>query len=168
MLQWFCNRKDRTAPRAAAAGKQFERGLTLVELVITFTILAILSSVAARVAVIDLRREKEEILRRDLWEIRNAIDKYKDACDNGMIMNKVLSEGYPPDLETLVNGVDIRGSKTRFLRRIPADPMTGRKEWGLRSVQDDLDSDTFGGQNVFDVYSKSQGISLDGTKYSDW
>jgi general secretion pathway protein G len=145
-----------------------EKGLTLVELIVTVAILSILASVALPITRFQVKREKERVLHRDLWEIRNAIDHYKDAADQGSFSNKVESEGYPPDLETLVNGVDIRGKKVRYLRRIPIDPMTGQAEWGLRSMQDDPKSDSFGGQNVFDVYSKSPGTALDGTKYSDW
>jgi general secretion pathway protein G len=103
--------------------------------------------------------------------MRNAINIYKDAADMNMVQVKVGSEGYPPDLETLVKGVSFSGDltkKRRFLRKIPVDPMTGRAEWGLRGVQDDPDSMSWNGENVFDVYSKSQGTALDGTKYSDW
>jgi general secretion pathway protein G len=100
--------------------------------------------------------------------MRDAIDKYKDAADRNAFQVKLDSQGYPPDLETLVNGVDIQGKKVKFLRRIPVDPMTGKAEWGLRSMQDDPTSTSFGGQSVFDVYSKSTGTALDGTKYSDW
>jgi general secretion pathway protein G len=100
--------------------------------------------------------------------MRDAIDKYKDAADRGMFQIKLGSEGYPPDLDTLVNGVDVGGKKVRFLRRIPVDPMTGKAEWGMRSMQDDPKSDSFGGQNVFDVYSKSEATAQDGTKYKDW
>lgn len=145
-----------------------QEGLTLVELIVTVAILTILASAALPVVRFEVKRENERVLHRDLWEMRNAIDHYKDAADRGSFSNKVGSEGYPPDLETLVNGVDVQGKKVRFLRRIPVDPMTGHAEWGLRSVQDDPNSDSFGGQNVFDVYSKSQGTALDGTKYSDW
>ena len=108
------------------------------------------------------------MLRYDLWQMRDAIDKYKDAADKGAFQTKVDSQNYPPDLETLVNGVDVQGKKLKFLRRIPVDPMTGKAEWGLRSMQDDPDSNSYGGQSVFDVYSKSQGTALDGTKYSTW
>ena len=111
---------------------------------------------------------KERELRRDLWEMRDAIDHYKDAADKDAFQTKVDSQNYPPDLETLVNGVDVQGKKVKFLRRIPVDPMTGKAEWGLRSMQDDPKSDSYGGQSVFDVYSKSTGTALDGTKYSDW
>jgi len=107
-------------------------------------------------------------LRRDLWEMRDAIDRFKDAADRGAFQTKVGTEGYPPDLETLVNGLDVNGKKVRFLRRIPVDPMTGTNEWGMRSMADDPASDSWGGQNVFDVYTKSQGTALDGTAYKDW
>jgi general secretion pathway protein G len=145
-----------------------ERGLTLVELIVTLAILSILASAAAPMVLLNVKRERERMLRRDLWEMRDAIDHYKDAADSGFVQIKVESNGYPPDLETLVNGIDIRGKKVRFLRRIPVDPMTGKTEWGLRSNQDDPSSDSYGGQSVFDVYSKSQGTGLDGTKYSTW
>ncbi|MGA7106726.1 MAG: hypothetical protein WBY75_03220, partial [Terracidiphilus sp.] len=132
------------------------------------SILAILASAAVPVARFQVKRQRERELRRDLWEMRDAIDHYKDAADRGAFQTKVDSQNYPPDLDTLVNGVDVQGKKVRFLRRIPEDPMTGKTEWGLRSMQDDPTSDTFGGQNVFDVYSKSQGTALDGTKYASW
>jgi general secretion pathway protein G len=131
-------------------------------------ILAILASAAIPITRFQVRREKERELHYDLWMMRDAIDKYKDAADKGAIQTKLDSQNYPPDLETLVNGVDIQGKKVKFLRRIPVDPMTGNPEWGLRSMQDDPKSDSYGGQSVFDVYSKSQGTALDGTKYSDW
>ena len=148
--------------------RQREHGLTLVELIVTVAILSILAGVAYPIARFQVQREKEQELRRDLWEMRDAIDHYKDAADRGAIQTKVDSYGYPPDLDTLVNGVDIQGKKVKFLRAIPVDPMTGKAEWSLRSMQDDPDSDSWGGQNVFDVYSKSQGTALDGTKYSTW
>ena len=148
--------------------KRGERGLTLVELVVTVAILAILAGAAAPIARFKIKRDKERELRYDLWTMRDAIDKYKDAADKGAFQTKVDSQNYPPDLETLVTGVDVQGKKVRFLRRIPVDPMTGKAEWGLRSMQDDPDSDSYGGQSVFDVYSKSQGTALDGTKYSEW
>lgn len=130
--------------------------------------MAILAGAAIPVARTAIRREKERQLRTALWEIRDGIDRYKDHADRGAFQIKLGSEGYPPDLETLVNGVDIGGKKIRFLRKIPIDPMTGNTEWGLRSMQDDPDSQSWGGQSVFDVYSKSQGTALDGTKYSEW
>ncbi len=100
--------------------------------------------------------------------MRAAIDRYKDIADRRIMRTKADSNNYPPDLQTLVDGVDIQGKQVRFLRRIPVDPMTGTTDWGLRSMQDDPDADSWGGQNVFDVYSKSAGVGLDGTKYSDW
>ncbi|HUX28040.1 MAG TPA: type II secretion system protein [Terracidiphilus sp.] len=145
-----------------------ERGLTLVELIITVAILSILASAAVPIARFQVKRQKERELRRDLWQMRDAIDHYKDAADKGAIQVKLDSQGYPPDLETLVNGVDIQGKKVKFLRRIPVDPMTGNTDWGLHSMQDDPKSDSYSGQSVFDVYSKSTGTALDGTKYSDW
>ena len=141
-----------------------EAGLTLVELIVTVAILAILAT-AARFQV---KRTQERELRYDLWQMRSAIDAYKDAADRGAFQVKLDSQGYPPDLQTLVNGVDVHGKKVRFLRRIPEDPMTHSTDWGLRSMQDEPDSDSWGGQNVFDVYSKSNGTALDGTKYKDW
>jgi general secretion pathway protein G len=148
--------------------KRSERGLTLIELIVTVAILAILASAAVPVARFKVKRDRERELHRDLWEMRDAIDHYKDAADRGAFQTKVDSQNYPPDLETLVNGVDVQGKKVRFLRRIPVDPMTGRAEWGMRSMQDDPTSDSFGGQSVFDVYSKSQGTALDGTRYTEW
>ncbi len=145
-----------------------ERGLTLVELIVTVTILSILASAALPIARFQVKRQNERYLRYDLWMMRDAIDHYKDAADRNAFQIKLDSQGYPPDLETLVNGVDVQGKKVKFLRHIPVDPMTGKAEWGLRSMQDDPDSTSFGGESVFDVYSKSTGTALDGTKYSDW
>ncbi len=145
-----------------------ERGLTLVELIVTTTILSILAAAAFPVARFQVKRQNERILRYDLWMMRDAIDKYKDAADRNAFQVKVDSQGYPPDLETLVTGVEVQTKKLKFLRRIPVDPMTGKAEWGLRSMQDDPTSDSYGGQGVFDVYSKSTGTAMDGTKYSDW
>jgi general secretion pathway protein G len=145
-----------------------ERGLTLVELIVTVAILAIIASAAVPITRFEVKRTKERELRYDLWQMRDAIDKYKDAADKGAFQTKVDSQNYPPDLETLVTGVDVQGKKLKFLRRIPVDPMTGKAEWGLRSMQDDATSDSWGGQNVFDVYTKSEGTGLDGTKYKDW
>ena len=145
-----------------------EAGLTLVELIVTVAILAILAGAAVPVARFQVKREKERELHYDLWQMRSAIDHYKDAADKGLFQIKLDSQGYPPDLDTLVNGVDIQGKKVRFLRRIPVDPMTNNTDWGLRSMQDDPDSDSWGGQSVFDVYTKSDGTALDGTKYKDW
>ena len=158
----------RDSPAMQPRSRRGEQGLTLIELIVTAAILAILASVAYPIARFQIQREKEHELRRDLWEMRDAIDHYKDASDRGAIQTKVDSGGYPPDLETLVNGVNVQDKKVKFLRAIPVDPITGKAEWSLRSMQDDADSDSWGGQNVFDVHSKSQGTALDGTKYSDW
>jgi general secretion pathway protein G len=144
------------------------RGFTLVELIAAITILVILTGMAVPLVRVTIKRERERELRHDLWEMRDAIDRYKDAADRGAFQIKVGSEGYPPDLETLVNGVDVAGKKLKFLRHIPVDPMTGNTEWGLRSMQDDPTSDSWDGNNVFDVYTKAQGTGLDGTKYKDW
>ncbi|HEY6447211.1 MAG TPA: type II secretion system protein [Acidobacteriaceae bacterium] len=145
-----------------------ERGLTLVELIVTCAILSILATAAVPIARFQVKREKEQILRYDLWQMRKAIDAYKDAADRHAFMTKIDSYNYPPDLQTLVDGVDVQGKKLKFLRHIPVDPMTGNDDWGLRAMQDDSDTDSWGGQNVFDVYSKSDGTALDGTKYKDW
>jgi general secretion pathway protein G len=145
-----------------------QRGLTLIELIIATTILLILSGMAVPLARITIKRQKEKDLRAALWQLRDAIDRYKDAADRQAFQTKVGSEGYPPDLDTLVNGVNVGAKKLKFLRRIPTDPMTGGTDWGLRSMQDDPNSDSWGGDNVFDVYTKSTGTALDGTKYKDW
>lgn len=145
-----------------------EGGFTLLELIIATAILLILSTMAVPMARLSIKREKERRLRADLWEMRDAIDRYKIDADRNAFQTKVDSQGYPPDLETLVKGVDVQGKKVRYLRKLPVDPMTGTTEWGMRSMQDDPDSDSFGGQSVFDVYTKSQDEALDGTKYKDW
>ena len=145
-----------------------EAGLTLIELIVTVAILGLLASAAVPLARWNVKRLKERELHSDLWEMRAAIDKYKDAADKGGIQTKVDSDNYPPDLDTLVKGVEVKGKKMRFLRRIPIDPMTNKPDWGLRSEQDDPQGDSFGGQNLFDVYSKSQGTALNGTKYAEW
>jgi general secretion pathway protein G len=145
-------------------------GMTLLELILACSILMILSSAALPIARYTIIHKKEELLRYDLRQMRDAIDRYKDLADRNLIRVEVGSEGYPPDLETLVKGVQLGAGddrKVRFLRRIPIDPMTGRAEWGLRAIQDDADSTSWGGKNVFDVYSKSQGTASDGTRYSD-
>jgi general secretion pathway protein G len=144
------------------------RGFTLIELIVSTAILVILTGMVIPMARLSIQREKEHELRYDLWMLRDAIDRYKDAADRGAFQIKVGTDGYPPDLDTLVNGVDVAGKKLRFLRKIPVDPMTGKAEWGMRSMQDDPDSDSWGGQNVFDVFTKSQGTGLDGTKYREW
>jgi general secretion pathway protein G len=209
-------------------------GLTLIELVLTTGILLILSSAAIPMFRMTIQHRKEAELRYDLREMRNAIDRYKDDADKNLIRTEVGSQNYPPDLQTLVDGVSISGggggsggisasalagasntsqfgsagtpqlgagpnggasqfgqgatggipalgsagssgqvatdapTKVRYLRKIPVDPMTGKAEWGLRAVQDDADSTSWGGHNVFDVYSQSQATAVDGTKYSDW
>jgi general secretion pathway protein G len=194
-----------------------EAGMTLLELIIACAILLVLASAAMPVARYTVKRQKEAELHRELREMRDAIDRYKDAADRNLIRVEAGTEGYPPDLNTLVKGVDltsqqgagIAGATTpgqpivpstgfggfggafgqtqtqgqnsgsssqgqdlirhvRFLRRVPVDPMTGKAEWGMRSVQDDQDSSSWGGKNVFDVFSLSSGTALDGTKYSDW
>jgi general secretion pathway protein G len=152
------------------ARQGWQRGITLLEMIIVITILLVLMGAAVPVMKVSIRRQRETELRQDLWEMRAAIDRYKDAADRGMLGPiKLDSQGYPPDLDTLVNGVEATGGKKiRFLRRIPIDPMTGDKDWGLRSMQDDPTSESWGGQNVFDVYTKSTGTAINGTKYKDW
>jgi general secretion pathway protein G len=151
------------------ARRSREAGMTLLELIVACAILLVLSSAATPLVRITIVRSREAELRRDLREMKNAIDRYKDMADTGAFRTEVTSNGYPPDLDTLVKGEIIAGNKrVRFLRRIPVDPMTGNTDWGLRSIQDDPDSTSWGGGNVFDVFSKSQGTALDGTKYSDW
>ena len=157
------------------ARRSGERGSTFIELLVVTTILIILASAIMPLARVTLQREREAELHRALREMRTAIDKYKDAVDTGQIGStdvRAGSEGYPPELETLVEGVtkanDASGIKLKFLRRIPMDPVTHSLEWGLRSYQDKADSSSWGGQNVYDVYSKAEGTGLDGTKYKDW
>jgi general secretion pathway protein G len=147
-----------------------ERGLTMVELIVTVTILTILAGAAFPITVYQSKRLQERVLRYDLWTLRDAIDRYKDGTDKGYIETKLDSQGYPEDLETLAKDVKVKNSdkKVRFLRSIPVDPMTGKADWGMRSMQDDPKSESFSGQSVFDVYSKSTGTALDGSKYSDW
>jgi len=152
---------------AGKAGKKV-RGFTLIELIVATAILVILTTMALPLARVGIMRERERELRYDLWQMRDAIDRFKDAADRAAFQIKLGSEGYPPDLDTLVQGVDTNGKKLRFLRKIPVDPMTGKAEWGMRSVQDDPTSDSWGGQNIFDVYSQSEGTALNGTKYKDW
>ena len=151
-----------------------ERGFTFIEMIVVTTILLVLASTVMPLAQVTMQRQREAELHRALREMRTALDKFKDAVDQGLIPSTELepaNEGYPPDLETLVDGVsvanDASGRKLKFLRRVPVDPMT-RDEWGLRSYQDDPGSKSWGRQNVFDVYTKSEGTALDGTKYRDW
>jgi general secretion pathway protein G len=137
----------------------------------SITIILLLTTVALPLARVQIQRAKEVELRRDLRELREAIDRFKDYAVGGMIPVKADTFGYPPDLQTLVEGVALKGTATgkfKFLRRLPIDPMTGAPDWGMRSMQDDPDSRSWGGQNVFDVYSKSDGTAMNGTKYSDW
>ncbi len=121
-----------------AASVRRRNGFTFIELIVAMTILMIMTAAAVPLVRVGMQRNKERELRRDLWEMRDAIDRYKDAADRGAFQVKVDSGGYPPDLETLVKGVDSNGKKLRFLRRIPVDPMTGKSEWGMRSMQDDV------------------------------
>jgi general secretion pathway protein G len=148
-------------------------GMTLVELIVAFTILLVLTSMAVPLARNNVRRLKERQLREALKEIHTAIDKYKDMADGGKLgIQKQDSYGYPESLQALVDGVKGSGqaadTKLKFLRRIPIDPMTNTRDWGLRSMQDDPMSTSWGGQNVFDVYTKSMDKAADGTPYSDW
>jgi len=149
-----------------------ERGLTLVELIVAFTIMLLLTTMSVPLARAKVRRERERELRYALREIRTAIDKYKDMADAGMIPpGKLGTENYPDDLEVLVKGVKMSGQvdkKIRFLRRIPKDPFTNSTEWGMRSTQDDPKSNSWGGQNVFDVYTKTMDKAPDGTPYAEW
>ena len=161
--------------RAARIGGAEQAGYSLIELLAVTVVLLVLASAVMPLAKVTVQRAREAELRRSLREIRTAIDRYKDAADLQQIAATELkagAEGYPPKLEVLVEGVrangDASGRKLKFLRRIPMDPMTHTQEWGMRSYQDDSDSTTWGGQNVYDVYSKSEGVALDGTKYVDW
>lgn len=147
------------------------KGFTLIELLITVMIIGILTGLAVPLARNSIKREKEIALRQALRDMRTAIDKYKEASDKGLIQVKVNTDGYPEKLDVLVDGVQIVGAvdkKLKFLRRIPIDPMTNKTEWGMRSYQDDPTAFSWGGQNVFDVFTKSNGIAMDGTKYKDW
>jgi general secretion pathway protein G len=181
--------------------RNIQAGMTLLELIIACGILLVLSSAAVPLARVTVKRQREAELRRDLREMRDAIDRYKNAADKNLIRIEVGSEGYPPDLETLTMGVTVSvagtsqvgisaatlanlsgtaqgagvsspssdaPAKVRFLRKVPVDPMTGKAEWGLRAVQDDPDSHSWGGHNVFDVYSLSTDTAMDGTNYADW
>jgi type II secretory pathway pseudopilin PulG len=224
-------RRQKSIPRATRNGNA---GVTLIELILTVGILLVLSTAAIPIFQMTIQHRKETELRYDLREMRNAIDRYKDDADKNLIQTAVGSQNYPPDLQTLVDGVNISAggggaggisasalagasgtgqfgsagtpqlgtgqpggtspfgsgaaggipsmgstgsasqamssgpNKVRYLRKIPVDPMTGKADWGLRAVQDDPDSDSWGGGNVFDVYSQSQATAVDGTKYSDW
>jgi general secretion pathway protein G len=165
----------RAVARANGRRRPREGGFTFVELLVVSTLLIILASAIMPMVKVTMQRQREAELRRSLREMRTAIDKFKDAADNGLIgaMDlKTGAEGYPADLEVLVEGVSVvndqSGRKLKFLRRIPIDPMTNSQDWGRRSYQDRPDATSWGGQNVFDVYTKSEGTALDGTKYRDW
>jgi general secretion pathway protein G len=152
-------------PRIAASG------MTLLELILACAILMVLATAVVPLARVTVKRHKEDLLRYDLRQMRDAVDRFKDASDKGQIQVQAGTEGYPPDLQTLVHGVPLTGvvgKNIHFLRKIPVDPMTGTADWGMRSVQDDTDSTSWGGQDVFDVFSKSSGTAMNGTKYSNW
>jgi general secretion pathway protein G len=145
--------------------------MTLIELTIACAILIVLATTALPLARVGVIRHKEALLRYDLRQMRDGINRYKDAADQNKIQVQAGTEGYPPDLDTLVNGVSLNGAQDKrlhFLRAIPVDPMTGNKDWGMRSVQDEPTATEWGGTDVFDVFSRSTGTALDGTKYSDW
>lgn len=155
--------------------RSWQRGFTFVELIVVTSIVMILASAVMPLAKVAAQRQREQTLRRELREMRTAIDKFKDAVDLGRIATTEVepgSEGYPKSLDALVEGVpvanDASGRKLKFLRRIPVDPMTNSSEWGLRAYSDKPDATTWGGKSVFDVYSKSDAVALDGTKYREW
>ena len=150
--------------------KRRQSGFTLIELIVAVTILGIISGLAVPIVRVQIKRTKEIELHRDLWEMRDAIDRYKAAADRGAFRTKAGSENYPPDLQTLVDGVDINGKKLRFLRKVPTDPMTGNTEWGQRSVQDEnlIASDNQETGGIVDVHSGATGTSTDGTAYNTW
>jgi general secretion pathway protein G len=163
--------KFRSSGRCGGRHLSTVAGMTLLELIIACSILLILSSMALPIFRYTVIREKESELRYDLRTMKDAIDRYKELADQHKFRTEVGSDNYPPDLDTLVKGVQLGAGddkRLRFLRKVPIDPMTGRADWGLRSSSDDWDSTTWGGKNVFDVYSKSTGTALNGTKYSDW
>ena len=153
-------------------GSRSAAGVTLIELVVTIAVLSIIAGALVPIAKFAVKRQKELELRRDLRTMRTAIDLYKKFCDTGVIQKSgVDSECYPPDLDTLVDGVEKTGAlgqKIKFLRRIPLDPMTKSKDWGMRSYQDEPDSTSWGHENVYDVYTTATGKGLDGTQYKDW
>ena len=171
----FRTRHSARSTQHLAPSTQHDAGYTFIELLVVSTIIIILASAVMPLVKVTARRQHEAELRRALREMRTAIDKYKDAADLGQISPlelRVGNENYPPSLEKLVEGVtrpnDATGSKLKFLRRIPVDPMTHDTDWGLRSYQDEPDTTSWGGNNVFDVYTKYDGTALDGTKYRDW
>jgi general secretion pathway protein G len=148
-----------------------QQGFTFLEMIAAVTILLLLTTLALPLARTQVQREREQELRRDLRDLRSAIDRYKDFADKGMIDTKMESFNYPPNLQTLVDGITLKGTakiKYKFLRRIPLDPMSGKADWGMRSKQDAPDSTGWGGENLFDVYCPVTATALDGTHYSDW
>jgi general secretion pathway protein G len=167
-------RRQYTAVSHSSDGRRHASasGMSLLELVVACAILLILATASIPIARNTIKWKKEEQLRWDLRQMRDAIDRYKDASDKGQIQVKAGTEGYPESLEALAKPTPLTGTaadkRIRFLREIPMDPLTKNKDWGLRSVQDDTDSTSWGGQDVFDVYSKSSGTAMDGSKYSDW
>ncbi len=165
------NRKPHSPGTRASGARSVSSGMTLLELIVACGILLVLATAAMPLTRVLIISRKERMLRYDLREMRDAIDRYKDDADNNLIQVQAGTEGYPPDLDTLVEGVQLTGTqdkKVHYLRSIPTDPFTQNTDWGLRSVQDDPDTTAWGGQDVFDVYSKATGTALDGTKYSDW
>jgi general secretion pathway protein G len=160
-----------SAPAANRRASSASRGFTVVELAVVCSMIAILTAMAIPVAKFSMKRQNEMELRYDLRMMREAIDKYKQYADTGLIQVSLGTEGYPPELQALVEGVPVVGQvdkKVKFLRRIPIDPMTKTVEWGLRSYQDEPDSQSWGGQNVYDVYSLSPARATDKTYYKDW
>jgi len=163
----------RDTQRPGSGGRVLRQsGVTILEILIAVTVLAIMAAAIAPLARMSVQRQKEAELRRCLRMMRTAIDEYKKLVDQGLIVEEdVEAMGFPPELETLVEGVQLNDgslTKKKFLRRIPKDPMTGTLEWGMRSYQDDADSRSWGHENVFDVYTLSDGVALDGTNYKDW
>ncbi len=154
--------------RPARVREASRRGFTIVELIVAITILLVLTTMALPMVQIQVKREKEKALRYDLHEMRAAIDRYKDAADRGLFQVQFGTDGYPPTLRALTEPIEGAGKTYRFLRRIPVDPMTGNKNWGLQSTSDSPNSDSWGGDNVFNVYSRSQGTGLNGVPYRDW
>jgi general secretion pathway protein G len=150
---------------------RFQHGFSLIELIVTVTLIAIIAGLAVPLARNSIRRQQEVELRRALREMRVAIDRFKEASDLGLIEVTLGTEGYPEDLEILVEGVDQIGTvdrRLKFLRRVLVDPMTNSEEWGMRSYQDDPESNSWGGENVFDVYTRSNALAMDGSTYSEW
>jgi general secretion pathway protein G len=155
--------------------KSSSSGFTFVELIVTTAVIMILASASLPIARVSIRRQKEAELRNTLREVRLAVDKFKDLCDQGRISSLEVQAGnecYPSSLDQLVEGVgvanDVTGKKYKFLRRIPIDPILGRAEWGMRAYADPPTSTAWGGGSVYDIYSKAEGVGLDGTKYKDW